>query len=360
MPEIVPIRTGTVVAPRVPGARSELSPAARAAVAAGIPDSTRRAYADDFGRYAAWCGERGLVALPAEPETVTEYATHLVTTPRKRTGRPYAPASVERVIASIRTAHRAAGVPPPETKGARKVLTGYRAALSQSDDDTDRQRAQANRVSAAVPAVLRKFVASLDRDDLKGKRDAALMLLGHAIAGRASELVSLNVGSIETDPDGRGIAVKVYRRKIKRWTTTKVMYGSHPATCPVRATLALIDALAEAGRTDGPLFVRMDQHGNVAPPMTRYGQPIGDPAGRMTTTAAANIVEAAAEAAGVDGRWRSHSMRRGFVTAARAAGSDLVDIGRHGGWADGSKALLAYIEEDDGWSDRNPLVGIGL
>lgn len=53
-------------------------------------------------------------------------------------------------------------------------------------------------------------------------------------------------------------------------------------------------------------------------------------------------------------------MRRGFVTAARAAGKDLVDIGRHGGWADGSKALLAYIEEDDGWSENNPLIGIGL
>ncbi|MBV9026046.1 MAG: tyrosine-type recombinase/integrase [Streptomycetaceae bacterium] len=359
MTELVPARTASATAPRT-GGRRGLSPQAQAAVAAGVPDSTRRAYSADFRAFIEWCAASGDDALPAEPDTVTEYVTTLTTTPRERTGRPYSPASIERIIASIRTAHKAAGEQPPETKGARKVLAGYKAALSESDDDTDRQHAQANRVDAAVPAVLRKFVATLDRTTLKGKRDAALLLLAHAIAGRASELVALNIGSVTVDPDGRGIAVKVYRKKLKKWTEPKVMYGSHPATCPVRAVLALIEALAEQGRTTGPLFVRVNRHGKIPGPITRHGRTIGDPDGRMTTDAAADIVQAAAEAAEVDGRWRSHSMRRGFVTAARAAGKDLVDIGRHGGWADGSKALLAYIEEDDGWSDRNPLIGIGL
>lgn len=359
MNEIVPVRTSAAVAPPE-GGRRQLSPAARAAVEAGIPDSTRRAYSSDYRQFGEWCATNGFAALPADPETVTEYVTHLIATPRERTGKPYSPASIERVIASIRTAHKAAGILPPETKGTRKVLAGYKAALSESDSDADRARAQANRVGAAVPSVLRQFVAALDRDTLKGKRDAALLLLGHAIAGRASELVSLNIASVEVDSEGRGIAVKVYRKKVKKWTTPKVMFGSNPATCPVRATLALIKALADEGRTEGPLFVRLDRHSHLAPPITRHGKTIGDPTGRMTAEAAADIVEQAADTAKVEGRWRSHSMRRGFVTAARAAGKDLVDIGRHGGWADGSKALLAYIEEGDGWDDRNPLVGIGL
>jgi site-specific recombinase XerD len=331
-------------------------------VEAGIPESTRRAYSNDYRQFAAWCDVEGFTGLPADPETVTEYVTHLINTPRERTGRPYSPASIERVIASIRTAHKAVGAQPPETKGARKALAGYKGKLSQSDDDTDREHAQASRVDAAVPAVLRQFVATLDRATLKGKRDAALLLLAHAIAGRASELVALNISSatFHDDDNRRGMAVKVYRKKIKKWQTPKVMYGSNPATCPVRAVKTYLEALAEEGRTDGPLFVRLDRHGRVAPPMTRRGQTIGDPTGRMTTDAAADVVQAAAAGAGVDGRWRSHSMRRGFVTAARAAGKDLVDIGRHGGWADGSKALLAYIEEDDGWGENNPLIGIGL
>jgi site-specific recombinase XerD len=352
-------RTAAVAAPPADGRRG-LSPQARAALAAGVPDSTRRAYSADFRAFTAWCTQGGFDALPAEPDTVTEYVTALTTTPRERTGRPYSPASIERVIAAIRTAHKAAGLPAPETKGARKVLAGYKAALSTSDDDADRRRAQATRVHAAVPAVLRTFVAALDRSTLKGRRDAALLLLGHAVAGRASELVSLNIGSVTVDEDGRGIAVKVYRKKVKKWTEPKVMFGSDPATCPVRATLALIEALADAGRTTGPLFVRVNRHGTIPGPMTRHGRAIGDPTGRMTADAAADIVEQAAAAAKVAGRWRSHSMRRGFVTAARAAGKDLVDIGRHGGWADGSRALLAYIEEDDGWSENNPLIGIGL
>ncbi|MFF3891794.1 tyrosine-type recombinase/integrase [Streptomyces sp. NPDC001812] len=337
-----------------------LSPQARAAVEAGIPDSTRRAYSSDFRQFATWCAENGHGYLPATADTVTEYIAHLIATPRPRTGQPYSPSSIERVIASIRTAHKAAALTPPETKGARKVLSGYRAALSDSDDDAARQRAQHKRVNAAVPATLRKFVSAMDRTTLKGKRDAALLLLGHAVAARASELVALNVGSVTVDPEGRGIAVSVYRKKVKKWTNPKVMYGSHPATCPVRATLALLEALAAEGRTDGPLFVRLDRHSRLAPPMTRRGRPIGDPEGRMTTQAAADVIENAAAAAGAEGRWRGHSLRRGFVTAARAAGADMVDIGRHGGWADGSKALLAYIEEDDGWSDNNPLIGIGL
>nr|WP_208329310.1 hypothetical protein [Streptomyces sp. 846.5] len=53
------------------------------------------------------------------------------------------------------------------------------------------------------------------------------------------------------------------------------------------------------------------------------------------------------------------SLRRGFATAARLAGHDVVAISRHGGWKDGSKALLGYFEDVDTWED-NPLSGTGL
>lgn len=353
------------IAPTVdPDAR--LSPKAQQDIAAGIADSTNRAYSADLRAFQEWCASEDRRTIPAAPETLSEYVSHLIHTPRERTGRPYSPSSIERVIAAIQTAHRAAGCKPPETKGARKVLAGYKAQLSESEDDADRKHVEARRVDAAVPATLRKLIATLDRDTLKGKRDAALLLLGHAIAGRGSEMVSLNIESIINDPDGRGLEVRVYRKKIKKWTRPKVMFGTNPSTCPVRATLALIETMVAEGRVSGPLFVRVDRHGRVAPPMTRRNkktgqvQTIGDPIGRMTADAASDVIETAADAAKVEGIWRSHSLRRGFVTAARAAGKDLVDIGRHGGWADGSKALLAYIEEDDGWSERNPLIGIGL
>ncbi|MBY8879747.1 site-specific integrase [Actinacidiphila acidipaludis] len=328
-----------------------LSGAARAALEAGTADSTRRAYSADWRAFTDWCTTVDLAPLPATPETVVEYVTHLTTTPRPKTGRPYSPSSIERTIAAIRTAHTAANLTPPSTKGARIVLRGYRDRLARAKDPAARTR----KAQPAVPEALRVMVGTLDRTTLIGKRDAALLLLGYATAARVSELVALDLADVvETE---QGIDAQVYRRKIKSFTDTAVPYGSNPATCPVRAVRALRDALAEAGRTDGPLFVRIDRHGRLAPPMYRQGVSIGDPAGRLTPQAAAQVVEKSAEAADLEGEWSGHSLRRGFATAARKAGHDLVRIGRHGGWADGSKALLGYFEDEDRW-EENPVAGL--
>ncbi|MFJ9376822.1 site-specific integrase [Streptomyces sp. NPDC101455] len=330
-----------------------LSGAAREALAAGTADATRRAYTSDWAEFTAWCTTNGHQALPASPETVVEYVAALTATPRPRTGRPYSPSSIERAVAAIRTAHSAANLAPPSTKGARIILRGYRDRLARAKDPA----AKPKRAQPAVPSALRAMLATLDRDTLIGRRDAALLLLGYATAARVSELVALDLADVpETE---HGIDASVYRKKIKAFTDTAVPYGSNPATCPVRAVRALREAMTEEGCTEGPLFVRIDRHGRIAPPMYRHGQPIGDSAGRLTAQAAAQVVERVAEAAGLEGQWSGHSLRRGFATAARRAGHDLVRIGRHGGWADGSKALLAYMEDSDRWED-NPVAGTGL
>lgn len=328
-----------------------LSGAAREALAAGTADSTRRAYSSDWAEFTAWCTANARHPLPASPETVVEYVAALTTTPRPRTGRPYSPSSIDRAVAAIRTAHTAADVMPPSTKGARIVLRGYRDRLARAKDPA----AKARKAQPALPSALRAMLDTLDRNTLIGRRDAAMLLLGYASAARVSELVALDLADVpETE---RGIEASVYRRKIKAFTDTAIPYGANPPTCPVRAVRALRQALADEGRVDGPLFVRIDRHGRIAPPMFRHGEPIGDPAGRLTAQAAAQVVERAAEAAGLEGQWSGHSLRRGFATAARAAGHDLVRIGRHGGWADGSKALLGYLEDSDRWEDT-PVSGL--
>lgn len=328
-----------------------LTAAARQAVQDGIPDSTRRAYSADMAAFTAWCSGVGRRPLPAVPETITEYVAHLTVTPSARTGRPLSPSSIERALAAIRTAHKAADLPAPETKGARKVLSGYRERLAL----TKAPAARARKAAPATPDALRDMLAVLDREQLLGKRDAALLLLGYACAARVSELAALDQADVVDTEDG--LLVTVYRRKLKRHDEVAVPYGSNPATCPVRAVRALRAALTAEGRPSGPLFVRIDRHGRIAPPMTRHGRSIGDPSGRITPTAAADVVTRAAEAAGFEGQWTGHSLRRGFATAARRAGHTLERIGRHGGWADGSKALLGYMEEGDRW-ERNPVAGL--
>ncbi|AWS44517.1 tyrosine-type recombinase/integrase [Streptosporangium sp. 'caverna'] len=180
---------------------------------------------------------------------------------------------------------------------------------------------------------------------LAGKRDTVALLLGYACAARVSELVALDIADVRETPEG--LLVTIYRRKIKQSTETAVPYGCIPATCPVRAVRDLLTDMAEASRTSGPLLVRITRHGRIAPPLTRSGKEIGDPSSRMTSDAIADVVARITEAAGLEGRWTGHSLQRGFATAACCAGAALERIGRHGGWADGSKALLGYLEEGD-------------
>jgi integrase len=73
-----------------------------------------------------------------------------------------------------------------------------------------------------------------------------------------------------------------------------------------------------------------------------------------TAETAAEVVRRLAKLAGLKGQWTGHSLRRGFATEARKAGTQLEKISRHGGWADGSKAMLGYIEEGDKWK-KNPI-----
>ncbi|WP_051875214.1 integrase [Streptomyces exfoliatus] len=250
----------------------QLSDEARAALAAGRADSTRKAYREDREAFIAWCKKQGAQPLPATQDLLIEYVTHLTLTPRPRTGRPSAPSSLERMLSAITTMHAELDLPKPETKGARTVIAGYKHQLAIDKKPGGKQQ----QAKAALPPALRKMLATLDRDTLIGKRDAAMLLLGYAAATRSSELVGIDIN--EPVEDDKGYLVSIYRVKMKKFTESAIAYGKSPATCPVRALRALITAMHEEGRTDGPLFVRIDRHGRIAPPMTRKGKPIGDPA----------------------------------------------------------------------------------
>jgi hypothetical protein len=234
-----------------------LSPEAQEDVKAGIADGTRDSYKGDMDRFADWCTSVGRRIMPAAPQTITEYMSYLKRTPRPRTGKPYGPNSMDRIIASIRSAHRAAGHQPPDTMGARKVVLGYRAELSDRKDPAAKPR----KASPADRTVLRQALDELDRTTLAGKRDAALMLLGHALASRGSELIPLDwPGSFADLPDG-GLRVTVYRKKRKMWQDVAMVLDPEPELCAVRAIHDLTAALADNGHTDGALFLRMDRWG---------------------------------------------------------------------------------------------------
>lgn len=338
----------------VPTARDrQLSPETVAAIEASVAESTRRAYGADRAAFAAWCEVEGRTAVPASAETMAEWVRHLTVTSRPRTNRPPGPSTIERAMSAVTSWHEEQGRPKPNMRGARAVLNAYKDRLAEAKAEA----ARARRATAALPPQIRVMLAGVDRATLAGKRNAALVLLGFATAARVSELVALDLATVmETE---HGYDATVYRKKVRKHTKNPILYGTDPATCPVRALRAYLAALEAAGRTDGPLFVRIDRWDRIAPPMTRRGRTIGDPAGRMTAEAAAEVVERLAVAAGLSGDWSGHSLRRGFATAARAAGHDPLEIARAGGWVDGSRVLARYMDDVDRVKN-SPLVGIGL
>lgn len=350
----------------------DLSESTRERLRAARPESTRRAYRTDLRRFLDWCAGRGLIPAGVMPPTstpagqvteeqlsaalvilvrataglapaVTEYVNHLADTGK-------APSTIERALAAISTAHRAAGAGPLDTVPARAVLTAYK-----------RERAQGgHRVRKAAPATvtaLRAMLAALP-PAVAGVRDKALLLLGFAMGARRSELAALDIGDLTETADGYEVLVRVSKTDHESdGRTVAVPYGTNPATCPVRAVQAWLAVLAEHGRTAGPLFLRVDRHGVLG----RAPSGRGAADGRITGQAVASVVRRAALAAGMgpEALWSGHSLRRGFATEARRVGHDQVRIGRQGGWVDGSRALAGYFEQADRWTD-NPLIGIGL
>jgi integrase len=157
----------------------------------------------------------------------------------------------------------------------------------------------------ATVEVVRQMVDGLDTD-LQGLRDRALLLVGFAGAFRRSELVALNVEDVAFTREGLIILLRRSKSDQEGEGHKKGLpYGSNPATCPVRALQAWLEA---ADTNEGPIFRGIHRHGNVK-------------AARLSTRAVALIVKRCAEAAGLDPEaFGGQSLRAGLATSAAAAG----------------------------------------
>lgn len=303
----------------------ELRAAARAAAEASRAASSERAYASDWRDFSAFATRIGRERLPADPETVALYVADL-----RRRGRR--PATIARKLAAIAVYHGSTGHPTPTSHDVvRAVVRGTRRQLGVAQKQKTALELDDLRTAlAAIP------------EDLRGRRDRAALLVGWAAALRRSELAALDVDDVAYEREG--IALSIRRSKTDREAAGDVVavpYGAEEATCPVRA---LQRWLAAAAIENGPLFRRVDRHGNVGVALS----------GR----ALANMVAARATAAGLDGDFAAHSLRSGFATAAARAGRLEAAIMRHGRWKS-VQVARRYIRAGTRW-EQNPVTDIGL
>jgi site-specific recombinase XerD len=336
------MENGNVENARFGAARGELVPVADAGYGAELAEvakltqeardyiqdakakNTIRAYTSDWKDFTDWCKIQRRESLPATPETVALYITHLA--------RGLKTSTIQRRISSISQAHAAAGYDDSPTKTAlvRATWQGIRKSKGV---------AAQGKAPVLMPD-LRAMVELLPKEAMKGKseeetveepreddeqprdrliacRDRALLLLGFAGAMRRSELVGLDVADVVETADG--LVVTLRRSKTDQEGQGRkigIPYGSKLATCPVRSLRAW---KARAQITEGPLFRQVNRHGKVLE-------------GRLGDRTVALIVKRAVAATGVDAAsYAGHSLRAGLATAAAMAGvSERVIQGQTG------------------------------
>lgn len=277
-------------------------------------DSTRDVYRRVFAHFEAWCADKHLSSLPADPAAVILYMAE-----RDRQG--LSPASIDQDLAAIAAAHSEQGLPSPRKHP--RVLQ-QRAGIRRR-----RGAAPRRRKTPLLPDQLRAIVEALP-DDLGGQRDRALLLVGFAGAFRRSELVALQVEDLEMVEEGMRITIRRSKTDQEgQGAFVGIPFGEHEETCPVRALAAWLEA---SGVTTGPLFRAVNRHGRV-----------GERA--LSGVSVGLIVKKAVGLSGLDPAYfGGHSLRSGLCTAAAIAGKGLPDImrqSRHRSLA----TLLGYIRK---------------
>ena len=251
-------------------------------------ENTLRAYRSDWKDFEGWCRDHNFVCRPASPETVALYLTAL--------SRSRKVSTLTRRISAISQAHQTAGHPSPtEESPVRLVMAGIRRSLGT---------AAAAKRPVLVPD-LQAMVTALP-DNLLGLRDRALLLIGFSGAFRRSELVGLDWEHLAETVDGLVITIRRSKtdpeaegRKIA------IPRGREESTCPLRA---LFFWRAAAGIESGPVFLRVNRHGQI----------LGK---RLSAEAVAIVVKRWASRIGYEkGEFAGHSLRSGLATAAAIAG----------------------------------------
>jgi site-specific recombinase XerD len=290
-------------APMLPGIVDLETERADAYARAARANNTQRAYMADWVIFTAWCEARGESALPTTAEVVRRFVAAEADAGKS-------PSTIERRVAAIGHFHRADNyVAPTAQPGAgklRETLAGIRASKGSKK----------KRKAAADANVLEAMLAAFPGDGLRAVRDRAVLAIGMAAALRRSELVALTVDDIAIVAEGLRIT-------IARSKTDQEQEGVEvavPEGNRLRPKARLLDWMAAAGHSDGPLFRRL----------TRQDTVTDDP---MSDRAVARLVQVAARKAGLDERqFGGHSLRAGFLTESAARGATIFkmqEVSRH-------------------------------
>ncbi|WP_310586205.1 site-specific integrase [Telluribacter humicola] len=205
-------------------------------------------------------------------------------------------ATLSRRLAAIRKWHRLHQHPDPALdQTVQTVLEGIKRSLG-----TEPGQALAFEIEE-----FKEKIRSIPRTPV-GLRERALLLVGFVGAFRRSELVALNLESIQFTREGAVVSYQGSKTNQYGKTEQKALFFSpDPETCPVRA---LQDYTTLLNRSAGPLFVRI-----------RKGNQITQD--RLTDKQVARTTKTY-----LGQEYSAHSLRASFVTIAKLNGADDSQI----------------------------------
>jgi integrase len=288
--------------------------------------NTRKAYRADWADFVAWCKRYRRDPLPARPDTVAYYLADKSARLKVST--------LQRRLATIAEAHRAAGHDPPNTHPqVRLVWQGIQREKGVAQDHMK-------------PALTKHIKLMVERlpHSLLGVRDRALLLLGFAGAMRRSELVDLDVSDLAQADEGLVVTIRKSKTdQVRAGRKVGIPFGGAEVTCPVQAIYAWLDA---SGIDEGPLFRPVNRHGQMLP-------------SRLSDRAVAEVVKRSLKAAGRSSRgYSGHSLRAGLVTQAAMSGVSERAIQDQSGHK--SLAVMRRYIRDGSLFRENAAAKVGL
>lgn len=177
---------------------------------------------------------------------------------------------------------------PTEDPGVRRLMKDCRK-LARELGESPKSKA------AATEEPLEAMLATCD-STLEGVRDRALLLFGWSSGGRRRSEIS---DALIEDLEWIGESEAIFRMRRSKTSDG----GPKPVIDDTAA--ALKEWLKRSGLTAGPLFRRI-----------WHGITLGSDA--LSPHAVAEIIKRRAKAAGLQGDFSGHSLRRGFITEAGA------------------------------------------
>ncbi|MFZ6862746.1 site-specific integrase [Undibacterium sp. Ji67W] len=290
-------------------------------IAAATSENTRRAYRSAIRHFLNWGGQ-----LPADVNALISYLIEHAEVLNPRT--------LSLKLTAISQWHRHQGFHDPcVSTQLRKVLLGI-----------ERKRGRPKqKASALLHTDLEKIVIRLQKEDsLKAIRDNALLQIGFFGGFRRSELVGLQVDSLNWEAEGLLIQLPKSKTDQSGEGILKAIPYGKGICCPC---LALKKWLEHAKIHNGSIFRSVNKWGQVGE-------------SSLNASSVNSILLESAKLSGLDhlSKISSHSLRRGMATSAYRAGASFRDIKRQGGWRfDGT--VQGYIEEADQFKE-NAMVGL--